>query len=499
MVDVPDGLLSLPLSQRKTLFGVQRKDFYLIFANICDMAYSQSDNDLESDNCGDMSEIHTRLQSFHNFPTDNLVSPQRLARAGFFFTGNSDRVRCFSCNHTVENWSSGDAPVERHQQVSPCCTYLSCTQRVPSQPATLNGHAAPSTNSAAYDEEREDLEYRLRTGEVVDETDYPKHPDMCREEARLDTFQSWPPSAPVRPRELAQAGFYYTNSRDRVECFCCGGVLGNWEPGDEAWKEHERHFSNCFFILGHEVGNIPCQQPPDMDTVPYMGSYEERLRSFTGQQHPIDPERLARAGFYSTGELDKVMCFQCAGGLKGWQADEDPWEEHAKYYPGCNFLIAEKGQAFVNSIQLGNPGRNSAPERVPNGLAVRQEDSGIMQSSVVQRALEMGFNAAEVERTAWERVCKTGMEYDSVEALISDLTRAESESEEAQDKEEEDPMEKLRKLQQEKLCKVCMDKNIAIVFIPCGHLVTCKKCSEVLSKCPICCAPIIQKVKTYLS
>ncbi|MGH0172611.1 UNVERIFIED_CONTAM: hypothetical protein FKN15_063863 [Acipenser sinensis] len=160
------------------------------------MAYSQSDNDLESDNCGDMSEIHTRLQSFHNFPTDNLVSPQRLARAGFFFTGNSDRVRCFSCNHTVENWSSGDAPVERHQQVSPCCTYLSCTQRVPSQPATLNGHAAPSTNRAAYDEEREDLEYRLRTGEIVDETDYPKHPDMCREEARLDTFQSWPPSAP---------------------------------------------------------------------------------------------------------------------------------------------------------------------------------------------------------------------------------------------------------------------------------------------------------------
>lgn len=47
----------------------------------------------------------------------------------------------------------------------------------------------------------------------------------------------------------------------------------------------------------------------------------------------------------------------------------------------------------------------------------------------------MGFNAAEVERTARERVCKTGVEYDSVEALISDLTRAESESDETQDKE----------------------------------------------------------------
>jgi len=61
----------------------------------------------------------------------------------------------------------------------------------------------------------------------------------------------------------------------------------------------------------------------------------------------------------------------------------------------------------------------------------------------------------------------------------------------------EDPMMKLEKLQREKLCKVCMDSDISIVFIPCGHLVTCQKCSESLDKCPICCATIMQKIKTY--
>lgn len=29
-----------------------------------------------------------------------------------------------------------------------------------------------------------------------------------------------------------------------------------------------------------------------------------------------------------------VLCFRCGGGLKGWQPEEDPWEEHAKHYPG---------------------------------------------------------------------------------------------------------------------------------------------------------------------
>lgn len=36
----------------------------------------------------------------------------------------------------------------------------------------------------------------------------------------------------------------------------------------------------------------------------------------------------------AAGEADKVLCFRCGGGMKGWQPEEDPWVEHAKYYPG---------------------------------------------------------------------------------------------------------------------------------------------------------------------
>lgn len=64
---------------------------------------------------------------------------------------------------------------------------------------------------------------------------------------------------------------------------------------------------------------------------------------------------------------------------------------------------------------------------------------------------------------------------------------------------DEDPMEKLLQLQREKLCKICLDRDYSVVFIPCAHLATCEECSKPLEKCPICCGVITQKVKTYIS
>ncbi|XP_051933463.1 E3 ubiquitin-protein ligase XIAP [Hippocampus zosterae] len=403
------------------------------------MSDLKEDGRLESDNMVDFSLMNNRLHSFNGSSLVEQVPAERLARAGFYYTGHADRVRCFSCEMTVENWCRGDTPVERHKEVSPLCKFLSCTHRT-------DFHHSSQLTGSRYNEEAEDMEYRLRTGEVVDESTYPMIPHMRREEARRQTFSSWPSTVPVTARDLAQAGLYYLGQGDRVQCFCCGGILGGWEAGDTAWGEHGKHFPHCFFILGHDVGNSPSEggtgvenrrNPPQVNAHVPMGSFEERLRSFTGVQHPVDHARLARAGFYRTGTGDMVMCFRCGGGLKGWQPDEDPWEEHAKSYPGCSFLLAEKGQEFINIIQLQDPQQNKATSSHQNGFTAYKND--------------------------------------------------------------EDPLETLRKLQREKQCKVCMDRDTCVVFIPCGHLATCEECSQTLIKCPICCGDITQKVKTYIA
>ncbi|KAK2903903.1 hypothetical protein Q8A73_010560 [Channa argus] len=461
---------------------------------MCDLI---RDNSLETDHMEvDFSQMNSRLDSFRGCSLCLQVSAEKLARAGFYFTGHADRVRCFSCQETVENWCIGDTPVERHKEVSPSCRFLSCVHRS----GFNQGSDTTLSNGNIYSEEAEDMEYRLRTGEVVDESTYPIVPHMSNEEVRLQTFSSWPPTAPVRPRDLAQAGLYYLGEHDRVQCFCCGGMLASWEAGDNAWAEHNKHFPNCFFILGHDVGNIPLQGGTEVkgrsgrvNTSVPMESFEERLDSFASVHHPVNPERLARAGFYSTGIGDMVLCFSCGGGLKGWQPEEDPWEEHAKHYPGCRFLLITKGPEFVNSIQLQHPQRSGPTSSHQNGFS--RDQNVVLQSAMAQKAIEIGIEPIVVEKTIKEKIDRSGSAYSSVEELIQDCYNNTPENNTAStDKQDEDPLEKLRRLQREKLCKICMDREIGIVFIPCGHLVACKECSASLNKCPICCSTIKQKV-----
>ncbi|CAB1324932.1 unnamed protein product, partial [Coregonus sp. 'balchen'] len=433
------------------------------------MSGPRRDGDLESDHAVDWSMMDMRLDSFRGSPLAQQVSAERLARAGFYFTGQADKVRCFSCHKTVENWCGGDTPVERHAEVSPTCKFLSCTHR--SRVNSLQG--AMLTNEPPYNEDAEDMEFRLRTGEVVDDTTYPMAPHMASEDSRFNTFGPWPSTSPVRPRELAQAGLFYLGESDRVQCFCCGGMLGGWAPGDTPWGEHSKHFPYCFFILGHDVGNLPSQggregEVGETKSCPGsqgpMQSFEERLGSFAGIQHPIDHERLARAGFYNTGATDRVVCFCCGGGLKGWQQNEDPWEEHAKHYPGCSFLLAEKGQEFVSSVQLQGPGWNNSASSHLNGCSSHETDEDPLE---------------KLRKLQREKQCKVCMDRDICIVFIpcGHLVVC---------KECSEALDKLRKLQREKQCKVCMDRDICIVFIPCGHLVVCKECSEALDKCPIC-------------
>ena len=75
-----------------------------------------------------------------------------------------------------------------------------------------------------------------------------------------------------------------------------------------------------------------------------------------------------------------------------------------------------------------------------------------------------------------------------------------------EDEQCEDTQAKMRKLQienerllDEKLCKVCMDEQISVSFLPCGHFVCCMGCAPGLRHCPICRQTIKDTVRTYMT
>ena len=46
-------------------------------------------------------------------------------------------------------------------------------------------------------------------------------------------------------------------------------------------------------------------------------------------------------------------------------------------------------------------------------------------------------------------------------------------------------------------CKVCLDREVSLVFLPCGHLVSCSSCADQLTDCPVCRKRITQKIRTF--
>lgn len=54
-------------------------------------------------------------------------------------------------------------------------------------------------------------------------------------------------------------------------------------------------------------------------------------------------------------------------------------------------------------------------------------------------------------------------------------------------------------LEDEDMCKICMDNQVDCVMLECGHMCTCLQCGKQLSECPICRAYVIRVVKIFKS
>lgn len=64
----------------------------------------------------------------------------------------------------------------------------------------------------------------------------------------------------------------------------------------------------------------------------------------------VNSEMMASAGFFYVGSSDQTRCFFCGGGLRNWEYDDNPWVEHARWFPKCHFLLQNKGAKFIEYV-----------------------------------------------------------------------------------------------------------------------------------------------------
>uniref|UniRef100_A0A182W1L6 RING-type domain-containing protein n=1 Tax=Anopheles minimus TaxID=112268 RepID=A0A182W1L6_9DIPT len=210
-------------------------------------------------------------------------------------------------------------------------------------------------------------------------------------------------------------------------------------------------------------------QQVEIPFMPEYASLDARIRSFRNwsYSHVQDPKRLSEAGFYYAGAEDEVRCFHCDGGLRDWLVTDDPWHEHARCFAGCNFLQLVLGQTYTSEVVLN--GAATIANSDTNSMSRQRLNTGDVGTSSSAAYSHSG----------------TGQYTACADAVSNELThrlRAEN-----------------NRLKEERECKICLTREVGVVFCPCGHLVSCVQCAPAIYNCPVCRALITGRIRTYLS
>ena len=144
-----------------------------------------------------------------------------------------------------------------------------------------------------------------------------------------------------------------------------------------------------------------------------------------------------------------MVCFHCGAGLNKWEPQDNPWEEHVKWKPNCEYLRLVKGEEFI---------RDHQQKIQQKRRALFSELGGAVNGETSSPSPQIGPNGA------WNTVD-----------------------------------EEIAKLREELLCRICYETKANVVYIPCGHI-TCGTCAVntcYVKYCPVCRASVTSCVQIF--
>ena len=134
-------------------------------------------------------------------------------------------------------------------------------------------------------------------------------------------------------------------------CHYCDKELGGWAHGDDPVIEHHSHSKSCAWAIVCNERRRPTLVPTGAAMTKareatFVDWPHEKTRGFVGKV-----KKMAKAGWHhvpSVDSPDAVECLYCGVELDGWEAKDDPVEEHEKRAKDLNcafFVGLKKGAA----------------------------------------------------------------------------------------------------------------------------------------------------------
>ncbi|OWF43066.1 inhibitor of apoptosis protein-like [Mizuhopecten yessoensis] len=446
-----------------------------------------------------------RLKTYSCFRFTMDVSIIQLARAGFFLSGNNC-VTCYSCDVTRTSWDDNEDPNNYHQRVSPACHYVTGLNSI-NIPIARSPEVAEEPEATGSDNSTDGP--RVSNKHNGNQSDCPQqHREISRHMSGVTEDTATEGNQTPTQTDVA------TNGHDVVD------------------QQHTPEFRH-----GRDVPNCPTSHPVDRLNVNFSKpkypayavlSVREATYDAWPQHLPQTREQMAGAGFVFTGHADYTRCFFCGGGLRNWEPGDDPWTEHARWFPRCMYLLQNKGEDFVRTVkQLSSASpdncNNGQHEATDTQKSRSETGTDMLKSAAVQSVLYMGHSTAIVERAVYSLVNHKSLRDIEAAELLDEVFRLQEAEDDSDlsspvsiqetitlnsvtrgmssDPEETETqllMLEYQKLKDMSLCKVCGDTEVAIVFLPCGHFVCCSQCAPAMTKCPACKVIIQASVKAWL-
>ncbi|CAF0910069.1 unnamed protein product [Adineta steineri] len=299
-----------------------------------------------------------------------------MESAGFKYIDNTDRVHCYECKLEVTGWTSDMEPFTIHSERSPSCPFVlsmrSSHKQIPY--TTSNPSSILSISSNQQQSPQTDNNHTNNQSITFQEVDILK-------QARKRTLSHYPHrSSPSFISQMTDAGFFSCNVADRVICIYCNLICQQWIPtSDDPSHIHRILSPKCPYVIGMLTrpqtssilvineqstnnqsltsnNNDAFRHDAVVCTAASNPSYIEipkRYASFATWSNDNSPsvDDLVKSGFFYTGTKTIVTCFYCNGSLQNWGPNDNPTNEHARWFPHCAYAKQLCGSKLYENIQ----------------------------------------------------------------------------------------------------------------------------------------------------
>ncbi|XP_052783353.1 uncharacterized protein LOC128219569 isoform X2 [Mya arenaria] len=340
----------------------------------------------------------------------------------------------------------------------------------------------------------------------------PKYARYATVTARESSFNTCP-EIHVSPHVLAEAGFFYAGTADCSRCFHCGIGLRHWSREDDPWTEHARFSLECQYVIAHkgmEFINLvklalDLTEESSEDTDRQMPGNQDETSSSTAttttttteetaQNTTVEPNRSTDV--LSTGAAQSVLQMgysetmvrqaitRCEGkyGLAGLTG-ENIMEEVFAIEEGTSESTEIPIESATNTSSTTTDTRSSS-------TPASEDRNSVSPMTSLPPSAHMGHSAPiqgnllslPVTRHAISEEVPSTKEAESDGSRIDHRRRLVMEN---------------KNMKKDNLCSKCKQRDICIVFLPCGHLITCEACGNTLRQCFSCGARVRGTVRTY--